>query len=280
MFRLLFSLESANDRYLARKGKEMASASPNATHNLIQAYKSAPAVFPMGQQMQKDAVKNYAHPVSGTINENGLKIQLANDISKMLQNKIQTLTYMSFDLQAFKSVNDTYGHNIGDKVLKDVSELIDARVTKNGGKFFHLHGDEMAVLFVNIDQRAADVFYSKLLGAIDHYARQNNFLQLRNDRDSRLKDLGLHYGSHTITKDMLPPSNKTQVNEDDPIIAKVYNILLSNADKQLNSRKNDTRVKSQLKEVIQKSRKADADRRKKTLPVPNDRRHGERRDGV
>ena len=58
----------------------------------------------------------------------------------------QTLAMMDIDF--FKSVNDTYGHEAGDQVLKSVSELLeqhfgDQLIARLGGEEFSVHFGEM-----------------------------------------------------------------------------------------------------------------------------------------
>ena len=49
------------------------------------------------------------------------------------------------DLDNFKPVNDTYGHNIGDKVLRLVAERLQS-VTRNVDLIARLGGDEFAII--------------------------------------------------------------------------------------------------------------------------------------
>ncbi len=54
-------------------------------------------------------------------------------------------TIAMVDIDYFKRVNDTYGHQVGDDVLKMVASLIDKNVY--GGKVFRYGGEEFAVIF-------------------------------------------------------------------------------------------------------------------------------------
>ena len=56
------------------------------------------------------------------------------------------------DLDNFKSVNDTYGHDIGDNLLIDVSKRI-KRVLKESDFVARLGGDEFCVVIKNISDR-------------------------------------------------------------------------------------------------------------------------------
>ena len=58
------------------------------------------------------------------------------------------------DLDDFKTVNDTFGHEAGDRVLVEVSRRLD-RVTRQGEGIYRLGGDEFA--FVLSDARLTDV---------------------------------------------------------------------------------------------------------------------------
>lgn len=54
------------------------------------------------------------------------------------------------DLDNFKSVNDVYGHNIGDKLLKAVVKTLEMNIGKDD-IFARLGGDEFVILLTNID---------------------------------------------------------------------------------------------------------------------------------
>lgn len=64
------------------------------------------------------------------------------------------------DLDNFKSVNDKYGHQAGDELLKAVAESLisSARVTDKVGR---LGGDEFAILFVETSQEDVKKAFSK-----------------------------------------------------------------------------------------------------------------------
>ncbi|OAN11421.1 hypothetical protein A3K86_20980 [Photobacterium jeanii] len=75
----------------------------------------------------------------------------------VLEDKIQTADIQSddkfavlyIDLDGFKPVNDTYGHHVGDKVLKVVAERMLASV-RDGDFVARLAGDEFVIIVNNI----------------------------------------------------------------------------------------------------------------------------------
>ena len=54
------------------------------------------------------------------------------------------------DIDDFKNINDTYGHGVGDDILRYVSDTIIAAVDKSGVSFRY-GGDEFAIIFNNPD---------------------------------------------------------------------------------------------------------------------------------
>lgn len=60
----------------------------------------------------------------------------------------QNLVLLLIDLDHFKHINDSLGHNIGDEVLKAVSERL-AQLMEKGVTLARLGGDEFAVLVEN-----------------------------------------------------------------------------------------------------------------------------------
>jgi len=74
---------------------------------------------------------------------------------KYLLSKKQEFSIVMIDLDSFKSVNDTYGHPVGDQVLKVVASIILANV-KRRDEAFRIGGDEF-ILLVQEDNKTGGV---------------------------------------------------------------------------------------------------------------------------
>jgi diguanylate cyclase (GGDEF)-like protein len=62
-------------------------------------------------------------PLTGLTNRRGGEKHIANEISRAKREK-RPLSCVLIDIDRFKSVNDTYGHQAGDQLLRDVSALL------------------------------------------------------------------------------------------------------------------------------------------------------------
>jgi diguanylate cyclase (GGDEF)-like protein len=71
------------------------------------------------------------------------------------------LSLIMFDLDYFKKINDTYGHNTGDHVLKEVAQLVSDNIRAHD-VFSRWGGEEFMVLIPKCDQNQADVLAQKL----------------------------------------------------------------------------------------------------------------------
>lgn len=83
--------------------------------------------------------------LTGLLNHTKIKEQLEIEIDRARRQK-RPLSFAMIDLDHFKGVNDTYGHPIGDKVLKSLSRLLQQRLRKVDviGRY---GGEEFAVIF-------------------------------------------------------------------------------------------------------------------------------------
>ncbi len=78
---------------------------------------------------------------------------------------------MVVDLDKFKSLNDTYGHDVGDALLREVAQRLSASV-REGDTVARLGGDEFVVVVVDIgnDEKEAgtalEVVGTKILGVL------------------------------------------------------------------------------------------------------------------
>ena len=69
------------------------------------------------------------------------------------------------DIDSFKEVNDTFGHDIGDAVLRRVGELFSSR-TRNGQLAVRYGGDEFVVALAGVDLEGACGFAERIRLAI------------------------------------------------------------------------------------------------------------------
>ena len=81
------------------------------------------------------------------------------------------LVLMMMDLDGFKKVNDTYGHHVGDEILRQVAQI--ARVQlRSGDTLIRYAGDEfVAVLHRATPDMVADL-KARLQGAVDNFAHE------------------------------------------------------------------------------------------------------------
>lgn len=76
---------------------------------------------------------------------------------------------MLLDLDHFKQVNDTYGHDVGDEVLRAVANCLKA-VTRYHDVAARLGGEEFAIVAPNMDGERLTKFAERIRGAIAHMA--------------------------------------------------------------------------------------------------------------
>ncbi|MGN0701093.1 MAG: diguanylate cyclase domain-containing protein [Oscillospiraceae bacterium] len=67
-----------------------------------------------------------------------------NRVSELLEDSVTPFALVLLDIDKFKSINDTYGHDVGDLVLTRLVSVLDEEM-RAGDKVFRLGGDEFAV---------------------------------------------------------------------------------------------------------------------------------------
>lgn len=69
------------------------------------------------------------------------------------------------DIDHFKSFNDTYGHDVGDEVLRKVAHTL--KGVEGGGRAFRYGGEEFAIIFANKEAKECKVFLEALREQIE-----------------------------------------------------------------------------------------------------------------
>jgi diguanylate cyclase (GGDEF)-like protein len=86
-------------------------------------------------------------------------------VASAQRNKL-TLTAAMLDMDFFKNVNDTYGHDGGDVVLKRVASLI-RNIARQTDVVARIGGEEFAILAVNMEPECVAGFFERLRMAIE-----------------------------------------------------------------------------------------------------------------
>lgn len=75
------------------------------------------------------------------------------------------LSVVMIDIDHFKKINDTYGHDVGDAVLKQTAAVLRAR-TRRGDVVCRLGGEEFLVINVNSDLKGARLCAERLRSSV------------------------------------------------------------------------------------------------------------------
>jgi len=102
--------------------------------------------------------------LTGLFNRMKIEEILVNEINNR-QEDICSLSVLLIDIDDFKTINDTLGHNVGDKVLKKFSNLLqeNVRSTDYPGRW---GGDEFIVILPNVTIDNAMVIAEKIRMAV------------------------------------------------------------------------------------------------------------------
>lgn len=94
---------------------------------------------------ERDAMHSLAHtdPLTGLPNRRGLNIALASALSRCSPDRLLAVYVM--DLDGFKPVNDTHGHDVGDELLVAVTRRLQSQL-RQSDVVARLGGDEFVVM--------------------------------------------------------------------------------------------------------------------------------------
>lgn len=103
-------------------------------------------------ELKKQANQLLVDNLTGIYNGEGLK-QIFEEYLGFLRRKEINLPLRIFylDLDGFKEINDRFGHDMGDKLLKEVARLFKKNL-RNEDVVARLHGDEFVVLAFTSDE--------------------------------------------------------------------------------------------------------------------------------
>ena len=83
-----------------------------------------------------------------------------------------TFACVMLDIDHFKSINDTYGHDIGDDVLSEFATIISKQI-RQSDRFGRWGGEEFILLLPELNKNQAVIFSQKLRKTIANHSFQD-----------------------------------------------------------------------------------------------------------
>jgi diguanylate cyclase (GGDEF)-like protein/PAS domain S-box-containing protein len=99
-------------------------------------------------QIQMENLAFY-DPLTGLANRRLFKNRLAKSV-KSVQRTNSSIALLFLDLDQFKRINDTLGHDIGDALLKEIARRLDNNVREND-TVCRIGGDEFTILLIDVN---------------------------------------------------------------------------------------------------------------------------------
>jgi diguanylate cyclase (GGDEF)-like protein len=109
----------------------------------------------------------YSDIVTGLPNRRALDERLDEEVIQARRNG-STFAVIMLDVDGFKSVNDTYGHAIGDLVLRSMFNFL-ATGLRSSDFLARYGGDELTLILSQSDTASAILVVQKILENVNHY---------------------------------------------------------------------------------------------------------------
>ncbi len=78
------------------------------------------------------------------------------------------VSFMLFDCDHFKPINDTYGHQIGDQVIQSIAHILQ-NTLRAGDRLYRIGGDEFAAMFLDVDIDQVQDAAKRCVEAVDQH---------------------------------------------------------------------------------------------------------------
>lgn len=119
-------------------------------------------------ERSKDKYKEYAtrDSLTGVYS----RFFLEGWLKKNLKDKIHTKDYYTvvmIDIDDFKKINDTYGHNVGDKTVIQVANILKSSI-REGDFVIRYGGDEFLLLMTNLELSVVEIILERITNRLEN----------------------------------------------------------------------------------------------------------------
>jgi diguanylate cyclase (GGDEF)-like protein len=121
-------------------------------------------IMNQNQQIQARLMESHTDPLTGLANRRAFDLELTRRISQR-QRQGTPLSLMVIDVDHFKQINDTYGHQAGDAIIKQVAQLLGG-TSRVMDLVARLGGDEFAISLAGTNLEEASLAVERVRTAV------------------------------------------------------------------------------------------------------------------
>ena len=154
-------------------------------------------------QLQEMARQDF---LTGLLNRRAFMDLASREVANAIRYQ-RPLSLVLLDLDHFKEVNDSYGHDTGDRVLRAVADIVTSK-SRQGDLICRYGGEEFVLLLQAADLASAQKLTQRMQQAI----REIRVNSLSGEEISVTGSFGLiHYDSHQPSDELLKPDDPEQL---------------------------------------------------------------------
>lgn len=120
--------------------------------------------FIVGRHEQRFAELSYLDSLTGLCNPRFFQIRFRQEVARCARQK-NPLALIIADIDHFKRVNDTYGHQVGDEVLQAVARILQS-CARDSDMVARVGGEEFAILLPDTDVAGGKVLAERMRLAV------------------------------------------------------------------------------------------------------------------
>ena len=152
----------------SREVRRLSSALRRMTHRLLAANEAMEAQVQLRTQQLEDANRELdlqarSDPLTGLLNRRGFDAQMTYALA-LARRSGRPLSLITLDVDHFKRINDTHGHDVGDEVLQRLAHTLAQRL-RDSDVVARLGGEEFAALLPDTDLEGARAIAQALVDA-------------------------------------------------------------------------------------------------------------------
>ncbi len=159
--------ESADSTLLKRRNEKIIADLENARQRARVEMEELETLLEMKKnELNKSILAAQTDSLTGLYNRGGYDTRLREAYLRC-KHQGEPLCLMLLDLDHFKTINDTHGHQFGDDYLKRAANAMRASVREHVDHACRMGGDEFAIILYS-DMTVAKRVANKILGLMDH----------------------------------------------------------------------------------------------------------------